>query len=186
MTDGEIVRLFWKRNEAALEHTRTKYGSYCRSIAFGILHNGEDAEECVNDSLLNAWNSIPPSKPQNLRTYMGKLVRNASINRFEHYSAQKRGGTQTELAISELENLLSDNGDALATFESEAITRCINTMLQNSSKEKRTVFVRRYWYLDSIADIAKAYSLSESKVTSILFRMRKELKEELEKEGVNL
>ena len=117
---------------------------------------------------------------------MGKLVRNASIKRFEHYSAQKRGGTQTELAISELENSLSDNADALATFESEAITRCINTMLQNSSKEKRTVFVRRYWYLDSIADIAKAYSLSESKVTSILFRMRKELKEELEKEGVNL
>ena len=186
MTDGEIVKLFWKRNEKALELTRTKYGSYCRSIAFNILRNGEDAEECVNDSLLNAWNSIPPSKPQNLRTYMGKLVRNASINRFEHYSAQKRGGTQTELAISELENLLSDNGDALATFESEAITRCINTMLQNSSKEKRTVFVRRYWYLDSIADIAKAYSLSESKVTSILFRMRKELKEELEKEGVNL
>ncbi|MBR2957746.1 MAG: RNA polymerase sigma factor [Clostridia bacterium] len=186
MTDGEIVKLFWKRNENALEITRTKYGSYCRSIAFNILRNGEDAEECVNDSLLNAWNSIPPNKPRNLRTYLGKLVRNVSINRFEHYSAQKRGGTQTELAISELENSLSDEADVFAHLEGEAITRCINTLLKNNPKEKRIVFVRRYWYFDSIADIAKAYSLSESKVTSILFRMRKELKEALEKEGVNL
>ena len=186
MTDGEIVKLFWKRNEAAIEHTRTKYGSYCRSIAFGILRNGEDAEECVNDGLLNAWNSIPPQKPRNLRTYMGKLVRNVSINRFERYSAQKRGGTQTESAIAELENSLSEETDIFAQLEGEAITRCINALLENSSKEKRIVFVRRYWYLDGIADIAKAYSLSESKVTSILFRMRKELKEQLEKEGVNL
>lgn len=186
MTDGEIVKLFLKRNEAALEHTRTKYGSYCRSIAFNILHSGEDAEECVNDSLFNAWNSIPPRKPRNLRTYMGKLVRNVSINRFEHYSAQKRGGTQTESAIAELENSLSEEMDIFAQLEGEAITRCINTLLQNSPKEKRLIFVRRYWYLDSISDIAKAYALSESKVTSILFRMRKELKEELKKEGVNL
>lgn len=186
MTDGEIVKLFWKRNEDALEHTRTKYGSYCRSIAFNILHSCEDAEECVNDSLFNAWNSIPPNKPRNLRTYMGKLVRNVSINRFEHYSAQKRGGTQTESAIGELENSLSDEADVFAHLEGEAITRCINTMLQNSSKEKRIIFVRRYWYLDSIADIANAYSLSESKVTSMLFGMRKKLKEELKKEGVNI
>lgn len=186
MTDSEIVKLFWKRNENALELTRTKYGSYCRSIAFNILRSCEDAEECVNDSLFNAWNSIPPQKPRNLRTYMGKLVRNISINRFEHYSAQKRGGTQAELAIGELENSLSEETDVFAQLECEVITRCINTLLQNSSKEKRIVFVRRYWYLDSIADIANAYSLSESKVTSILFRMRNELKETLEKEGVNL
>ena len=186
MNDGEIVKLFWKRNENALELTRTKYGSYCRSIAFNILRNGEDAEECVNDSLLNAWNSIPPNKPRNLRTYMGKLVRNVSLNRFEHYSAQKRGGTQAELAIGELENSLSDEADVFAHLEGEAITRCINALLQNSSKEKRNVFVKRYWYLCSVNEIAKDLSISESKVTSILFRMRNELKETLEKEGVNL
>lgn len=186
MNDGEIVKLFWKRNQNALELTRTKYGSYCRSIAFNILRNGEDAEECVNDSLLNAWKSIPPNKPRNLRTYMGKLVRNVSINRFEHYSAQKRGGTQAELAIGELENSLSDEADVFAHLEGEAITRCINALLQNSSKEKRIVFVKRYWYLCSINEIAKDLSISESKVTSILFRMRNELKETLEKEGVNL
>lgn len=186
MTDGEIVKLFWKRNENALELTRTKYGSYCRSIAFNILRNGEDAEECVNDSLLNAWNSIPPNKPRNLRTYMGKLVRNVSINRFEHYSAKKRGGTQTELVLSELECCLPDDSTVAQSVDAEMINECINTFLKKQPKQKRIIFVRRYWYLSSIKEIANEFSMTESKVTSALFRMRKELKEILEKEGVNL
>lgn len=186
MTDSEIVKLFWRRSEKALDLTRRKYGAYCRAISFNILHNAEDAEECVNDGLLNVWNSIPPNNPQNLRTYLGKLVRNVSINRFEHYSAQKRAGTQTEIALSELEGCLPDTSTVCHCLESEAITECINSFLKAQPKPKRIAFVRRYWYLSSIKEIAEELSMSESKVTSTLHRMRKELKKQLEKEGVDL
>lgn len=184
MKDREIIELYWARQESAISATAEKYGGYCHVIALNILNNYPDAEECVNDTFLGAWNSIPPQRPENLSVYLGKITRNLALNRYKRNSAVKRGSGQLEIALSELENCIPDQTCVDKTVEEKLLAAAINRFLHTQSKIKRNIFVRRYWYLYSIKEIADAYEMSESKVKSVLFRMRYELKEHLVKEEV--
>ncbi len=186
MNDNEIIELYYNRSENAISETANKYGRYCKKISFDILRNEEDVEECLNDTYLRTWNSIPPQKPNCLATYIGKIIRNLSIDKFKMYSASKRGNGQVDLALAELEDCISSVAGVEQAVEENILTELINTFLHSKSREKRNIFIRRYWYIHSIKEIATAYNMSESKITSILFRMRNELKNYLEKEGITL
>lgn len=186
MEDFEIVALYWERNESAITASADKYGSYCRAISYRILHNDEDAEECVNDTWLGAWKSIPPQRPACLAAYFGKITRNLSLNRFKKYTAEKRGQGQTELVLSELEDCIPDKTSVEQIVDERILAESINAFLYTQPEQKRNIFIRRYWYLFPIKNIAEAYGMSESKVTSMLFRIRKDLKRHLEKEGICL
>lgn len=184
MTDYDIVKLYFARSEKAILETDKKYGAYCYFIADNILENRLDSEECVNDTYLKTWNSVPPQKPNNLRTYLGKITRNLAINRFKHNSAKKRGGTQTQLVLSELENCLPSGNDTEIAFDETLLIKALEKFLKSQSKVNRNIFLRRYWYMSSVKEIAVSFKMSESKVTSVLFRMRQRLKVHLEKEGI--
>ncbi len=187
MEDDEIIKLFWNRSEQALDETKKKYYKYCHSIALGILRCSEDAEECVNESLMNVWNAIPPARPAVLRTFIGRITRNISLNVLEKMNAQKRGPGQISLALSELDECVSGSDPDPGQYaEDQIITQAINTFLSKIKPEQQKVFVRRYWYTSSIEEIASDYNLSISKVKSILFRLRKKLRKEMEKEGISL
>ena len=182
MKDEEMVGLYWMRSEDAVAATAEKYGNYCYSIAFSILHNAEDAEECVNDAYLAAWNSIPPHRPERVAAFLGKITRNVSLNRWKQYNAQKRGEGQTELALSELEECIPAKTGIEQAVEDELLTWSIEKFLYSQPRLKRNLFIRRYWYISSIQELADEYGMSESKVKSLLFRMRKKLKHHLAKE----
>lgn len=187
MNDKEIMFLFEQRSEEAIKETEKKYGAYCSRIAYGILRNEEDVKECLNDTYLQAWNSIPPNNPENLATYLGKITRNLSINKARNQKRKKRGGGQVELALEELEGCIpSVKGNAEQRLEHREIKRVINGFLAEQPERERIVFVQRYWYLLSIREIASQQEISESKVMSLLFRQRKRLKKVLEKEGILL
>ncbi len=186
MKDEEIIELYWNRNEQAISATAAKYESYCRSISYRILQNSQDAQECVNDTWLKAWKSIPPHRPNRLSTYLGKIVRNLSLNRARHNSAEKRCAGQTELVLSELEDCIPAPNSVEQLIDAMVLTKSINQFLRAQPRQKRNIFILRYWYLYSIGNIATAYSMSESKIASLLFRMRNDLKSHLEKEGITL
>jgi RNA polymerase sigma-70 factor (ECF subfamily) len=185
--DSEIVDLFWQRSEAALSEAQYKYSRYCYSIAYGILRNHEDAQECVNDTLARVWSAIPPARPEVLRTFLGKITRNLSLNALEKMNAEKRGLGQVPLALFELEECVSGEASEIDRFiEDESIKQTINGFLGQLNETKRKVFVRRYWYASSLEEIADDYGISVSKVKSILSRLRKKLKRDLEKEGISI
>lgn len=186
MKDHEIIDLYWKRKETAISATAEKYGKYCHTISYNILHNNEDAEECVNDTYLGAWKSMPPQRPEHLSAYLGKITRNLSLNRFKRYTAEKRGLGQTELVLSELEDCIPSETGVEQVIDEMVLVNSINQFLRAQSEQKRNIFIRRYWYLYPIRDIAENYGMSESKAASMLFRMRNELKTHLEKEGITL
>ncbi len=186
MLDAEIVELYWSRDESAIKYSDEKYGRYCRKIATSILYSDEDSEECVNDTYLNAWNSMPPSRPERLSTYLGKICRNLAINLYEKLTAAKRGGTETESCLDELEEILSSEHDVEETIDMQMLTQSINAFLETMNTDNRKIFVKRYWYMSSIKDIAKELSVSESKVKMSLLRTREKLKEYLLKEGYTL
>lgn len=186
MDDHEIIELYVKRSEQAISETSKKYGKYCHYIAYNILHDDADAEECVNDTYLRVWNAIPPKHPNRLQTFLGKITRNLSLNKWEKLSAQKRGNGQISLALDELAECIPADGDTAIIVENDFIRCLIERFLDNLSAETRKIFVRRYWYMSSIKEIAKEYGLSENKVAVTLFRTRKKLKIELEKEGIIL
>ncbi|MDR0445649.1 MAG: sigma-70 family RNA polymerase sigma factor [Oscillospiraceae bacterium] len=185
MDDSEIIELYWARSETALRETERKYAKQCHSVAYNILKNREDAEECVNDTLERAWNAIPPARPEKLAAFLLKITRNLSLDRYDAAHAQKRGSGSVAAAIDELAECLPDasaNPDAI--LEGSDITAALNAFLSTLSPETRRVFMRRYWFADSINDIAQGYGLAEAKVKSILFRARKKLKSDLDKEGI--
>lgn len=186
MKDHEIVDLYWERKESAISATAEKYGKYCHAISYNILHNDEDAEECVNDTYLGAWKSIPPRRPERLSTYLGKITRNLSLNRFKQYNAEKRGLGQSALVLSELEDCIPGETGVERIAEEKVLVSSIDQFLWAQPEQKRNIFIRRYWYLYPIRDIAENYGVSESKVASMLFRMRNELKTHLEQEGITL
>jgi RNA polymerase sigma-70 factor (ECF subfamily) len=187
MDDREIVELFWARSERAIGAAAEKYGRYCRSIAYNILRNNEDAEECVNDAYSRAWNAIPPARPERLSAYLGKIIRNLAFDRYERERAQKRGAGELAAALSELEDCVPDAVRTLESLlEGEAITAALNAFLAELAPASRRVFMRRYWYSDSLDEIAKNGGMTVGKVKSILFRARKKLKSNLEKEGITL
>lgn len=180
--DQKIIDLYWNRSENAITETAVKYGRYCTSIAYGILKSREDAQECVSDAYLMAWNAIPPRRPADLGTYLGKITRNLSIDRLRTRNRDKRGGGEMPLALEELEEVVVGSDSP----ENEAIRKelaaSMNRFLEELTVQERYVFVRRYWYLDSLADIAKNTGFSGSKVASMLFRLRGRLKKQLIKE----
>lgn len=185
MDDERILSLFEKRSEEAIKKTQEKYGAYCFRIAYSILRNEEDAKECLNDTYLQAWNSIPPKHPENLATYLGKITRNLSINKARNQKRKKRGSGQVELALEELEGCIPSIGENIAhSIEHREIKNIINHFLAEQPEKERIIFVQRYWYLLSIKEIARRQKMSDSKVVSLLFRQRKRLKKELEKEGI--
>lgn len=186
MNDSEIIQLYWDRNEAALTETAAKYGNYCTAIAQNILHNAEDAEECVNDTYLNAWNAIPPHKPQMLSTFLGKLVRNLSFNRFKRLHSEKRGGFEQAVILDELGEIISNHESVEDSIFRNELLNQINAFLAALPAEKRYLFIRRYWYSDSVTEIANKCSRSENAVSVDLNRLRKKLRSYLEERGYTL
>jgi len=186
MEDSQIIDLYWERSETAIGETSKKYSRYCLTISFNILHNNEDAEECVNDTYLNAWNAMPPKRPNCLATFLGKITRNLSLNKFKMYTAEKRGFGQTEIALSELGEAVPSVSSVEQAIEEKELVETLNLFLENLPKQKRILFMQRYWYLMPIKAIAEQVGKSDSQVKSALFRIRNELKLHLEKEGVLL
>lgn len=186
MEDFKIIELFFERKEYAIAETERKYGGYLSKIAYNILFDSEDSEECVNDTYMKAWNSIPPQKPNVLSTFLGKITRRLAIDVFRKKHAEKRGNSEYALSLSELDECISDRFSAEAEFERKELSESINRFLASLSKENRDIFLCRYFYSDSIKEIASFFGTSESKIKSSLFRSRKLLKEHLEKEGFYL
>jgi RNA polymerase sigma-70 factor (ECF subfamily) len=186
MEDREIVQLYWERNERAITETSCKYEHYCTTIAVNILNNHEDAEECVNSTYLSAWNTMPPHKPTMLSTFLGKIVRNLSFNRYKQCHALKRGGYEIKLILDELSEIVSDEENVEDNVIRDELLKTINTFLESLSAEKKNIFIRRYWYSDSIAAIAKNYGRSENSVSVELSRIRKKLSNYLKKRGYDL
>ena len=184
MEDAEIIALYWDRDQRAVEATEQKYRHYCKTIALNILGCDEDAEECVNDTWLGAWEAIPPARPDILSAFLGKITRNIALNRVRERDRLKRGGGAEMLPFDELGECI-DDGDSGPEEQAEAgeLTELINRFLAGLPEERRRVFVCRYWYGDSVADIAKRFGAGEGKIKMQLMRLRNELKKMLEKEG---
>ena len=180
--DQKIIELYFGRSEQALMETAVKYGRYCTSIAYGILGSREDAQECVSDAYLTAWNAIPPRRPADLGTYLGKITRNLSIDRLRTRNRDKRGGGEVPLALEELEEVVAGSDSPENEALRKELTASLNRFLAGLTGQERYVFVRRYWYLDSLGDIAKSTGFSGSKVASMLYRLRGRLKNQLIKE----
>lgn len=186
MDDGKIVQLYWQRDEQAIPATSAKYGAYCASIARNILGSEEDAEECVNDTYLCAWNAIPPHRPKVLSAFLGKLVRNLSLNRYKHNTAEKRGGGGLPAVLDELSDLVPGRDDVEQAVDRRALVRTIDEFLGTLSPEKRSMFIRRYWYTDSVQQIAARYGMRAGAVSTALYRLRLNLRNYLLERGFEL
>lgn len=183
MEDQEIVELFLQRNEDAVKYTEQKYTTYCFTIAKQILNSHEDSEESVNETWFAAWNSIPPHIPECLRTFLGKITRNICLKKIRSANAIKRGSQEYALVYEEIEQWLVSSENVEDDFEMKELSEIINKFLESISETERNIFVRRYWYMKSISEIAKYHQFSESKVKSLLYRIRKKLYKELKKEN---
>lgn len=182
MEDAGIVSLYWDRSEQAIVETDRKYGAYCFSISYNILTNREDAQECVSDTYMAAWRAMPPKKPGILSAFLGKITRCISLDRWKSRSAYKRGGGEVMLALEELEDCLSGGETPEEALLRRETVKELNRFLEALPKIERQVFLCRYWYLDSVKDIAQRFGFTEGKVTSMLHRTRKKLGKCLEKE----
>ena len=181
MDDRQIIDLYYAREETAISETADKYGKYCYSIAYNILHSHEDSAECVNDTLNGAWNAIPPERPTRLQSFLARITRNIAIDRFRYNTAQKRS--------AEVENVIDEYWQCIpnqeASIEDELVLKdAINGFLESLDKRTRIIFMRRYWYAMSVKDIARNMKLAESHVSAILHRTRKKFKEYLTEEGI--
>lgn len=185
MEDSELLALYLQRSEEAIAKTGEKYGRLLFSIADRILKNREDAEECENETYLRAWNAIPPKEPDPFFPYLGKIARNLALQRYEYYTAQKRSAQLTEI-FGELEECAADLESVESRFSAQELGRAISAFLRGADREARLLFVRRYWYADSVKELAARFGFSESKVKTSLFRTRNRLKLYLEKEGFSL
>jgi RNA polymerase sigma-70 factor (ECF subfamily) len=186
MDDAKIVQLYWDRDEQAIPATADKYGSYCTAIAKNILGNKEDAEECVNDTYLSAWNSMPPHKPNILSAFLGKITRNLSFNRYKHNTADKRGGGELLAVLDELADCVSGKEDTEQEFNRKELVKAIDAFLDTLPRDKRSIFIGRYWYTDSISDIAKQHGMKEGAVSMTLNRLRAKLHDYLLERGFEL
>lgn len=186
MDDAKIVRLYWDRDERAIPATAEKYGNYCASIAKNILGNREDAEECVNDTYWNAWNSIPPNRPSILATFLGKIVRNLSFNRYKHNTADKRGGGQATAVLDEIAEVVSDTNTVEQEIDRKELVQAIDSFLDRLPSGKKRIFVCRYWYFDSISDIASRVGMTQNNVSVTLNRLRLKLRKYLLERGFEL
>lgn len=185
MNDEQIVELYWARSETAIAETEKKYGHYCHYIAYQILYNDEDAKEVVNDTYLKTWNTIPPQRPDSLRPYVGMISRQLALDVYKEQHAQKRGG-QVSLVLDELSECIPDNDSGADIGESVALSDALSRFIWTLPQRTRNIFVRRYFYISTIAEIAKDFSMKESNVTMHLLRTRKKLEQFLKKEGFDI
>lgn len=183
MDDERILELYGRRSERAISETDARYGRMLRSLAQNILRDPADAEECVSDAYLRAWTTIPPQRPRSLAAYLARITRNLSIDRLRRDGAAKRGGGAVDAALDELGDVVSDRDNG---GDGEAIRRCIQRFLARQNPRKRWLFVRRYWFLDEIAELARQTGRSEGAIRTELARMRRKLKDEMQKEGIAL
>lgn len=183
MDDKAIIDLFFERSEQAIRELDTKYGKTCHKVSYNILNNQQDAEECVNDAYLATWNAIPPQHPNPLLTFLCRIVRNLSIMRYHANTATKRNSAY-DIALEELENCLSSGITVEDEVEGKLLVQTIEDFLDTLSRDSRVIFMRRYWFSDSYAEIAKQVGISEKTVSVRLTRIRNQLREHLTKEGM--
>ena len=183
MDDKSIIELFNQRNQQAINETAEKYGNYCYSISYNILANAEDSEECVNDTYMKAWQTIPPEYPHIFSAFLAKITRNLSLDKYRRKYAAKRGKTTASIVFEELENCVADTKNSIDEVE---LTELINSFLKTLSDDKRKIFVKRYWYFSSVKEIAEFYGISESKVKMTLSRTRENFRKYLEKAEVSI
>lgn len=186
MEDREIVNLYWERSSNAIKETASQYGSYCKSIARNILGNDEDAEECVNDTYWNAWNSIPPNRPNVLSAYLGRITRNLSLDRLRRRHADKRGNGEIELVLEELGECVSGTDSVELEVEKKELVHAINEFLDTLSQEKCNIFLCRYWYAIPVSEIAARFGMTQGNVSVTLNRIRGKLKKYLIERGYDL
>lgn len=184
MDDQEIISLYNQRSEQAIVASQMKYGIYCQSIAYNILRQTEDSEECVNDTWLYTWDAIPPEQPRNLKAYLGKITRNLALNRYRDKHSLKHGGGNVDLALSELQDCIAGDPTPEEALLDGMLEESINRFLDGLPKEKRVIFVLRYHYLYTTREISETVGTKENNVKSILFRLRKQLKTHLRQEGI--
>ncbi|MCM1187632.1 MAG: sigma-70 family RNA polymerase sigma factor [Lachnoclostridium sp.] len=183
MEDDKIVELYWRREESAIHETEKKYGHYLTKVAYNVLADWEDSKECVNDTYLKAWNTIPPLKPSVLSPYLGKLTRQAAIDIYRRRNSVKRKPSEYALSLGELEECVSGGNTTEQEVDLGLLAQAINHYLKTLPVETRDLFIGRYYYADSIRKVASYYNMSEAKAKSILHRTRIKLKEYLKREG---
>ena len=186
MDDEGIIALYWARSEAAIAETDNRYGAYCHRISFDILHSREDAEECVSDTYLQAWNAMPPHRPAVLPAFLGRITRNLALNRLRSATAQKRGGGEAETVFEELQHIVSGRDTPEVGLDRQELVAAINDFLAALPETKRRIFVCRYWYFESVSDIAARFAISENRVSVTLHRLRTQLRRCLSERGFML
>ena len=183
MEDARIVELYWARSEKAIAETSEKYGKYCYAIAYNVLANHEDADESVNDTYLDAWNNMPPHRPSILSTFLGKITRRISIDKWRGRTAEKRGGGEIVLALDELSDCVPSSHNVEQEIEAAELAKVIDNFVMSLPLMDRRVFICRYWYLDPISAISQQFGFSECKVKTMLYRQRQRLLSRLEREA---
>jgi RNA polymerase sigma-70 factor (ECF subfamily) len=185
MQDSDIIKLFYNRSEDAIRELDEKYGKLCKHIANNILHDEQQVQECINDAYFGMWNSIPPNNPNPLRAYLCKIVRNISVKRYRDNHTAKRF-TEYEISINELGDCIPDKNSVEDIVRQKELTKLIETFLQKIDSKDRIMFVRRYWYAESVKNIANSFGISERNASMKLFRIRKKLRLYLEETGVSI
>lgn len=186
MEDSKIIELYFERSEEAIPETEAKYGKFCINIANNILGSNEDAEECLNDALLVLWNRIPPEVPSVFSAFIGKITRNIALVKYRRKAAKKRGGNEAEAVLDEISEFVSGGDDVEENIEHREIIAAINEFLAGYPKEKRKIFVSRYWYFMSIEEISEKTGKTEKAIHNILSRTRKKLKKYIEERGFEI
>lgn len=186
MDDSAIIELYFARDQQAIQATAQAYGAYCAAIAQRILDDQGAAEECVNDAWLKCWQSIPPQRPRSLKSFAGRIVRNLALSTLRAGTAQKRGGGQVQLALDELSEVVSGSDTPEGALDRQAFRAALDGFLAGLRPRDRNLFLRRYWYLDSVEALAKRFSMSRTQVTTTLHRLRERLRVHLQQEGFDL
>lgn len=182
MTDERMTELFWERSESALEEVQKHYGPSLYSLAMRLLNSPEDAEEIVNDTLLAAWNSIPPNRPESLANFLGRIARRRAIDRLRRKGALKRGGGEADAAFEELEDVVASAETPETLFEKEQLAEAVRSFVRGMQQPDRDLFIRRYWFMDTVAELSARWDMTTGQVTMRLARSRKKLAAYLKKE----
>lgn len=184
MEDWQIVELYWQRQSTAISETAAKYGAYCRTVAYNILSSAEDAEECVNDTYMSAWNAMPDKRPERLAPFLGRITRNHALSRMRGRARQKRGGGELSIALEELDECIPSVSDVEREVECRELASAMAAFIDSLPEPERQVFVSRYWYLAPVDEIAEKFGFSRSKTASMLYRCRNRLQKFLQQEGL--
>ena len=186
ISDEDIIELYFARDERAIKETDKKYNNYLISVAYAILHNNSDSEECLNDTYIGAWNAIPPARPRVLLAFLSEIMRRIAINRYKSDRRKKRIPPEIIDPLPELEGFLADAEDIYSDIEAKELGESINAYIKTLSKRRRYIFMSRYYYLRKIDDIAKVLSLSPSTVSKEIFAIKDGLRKKLESEGYTI